>query len=53
MTWTRLFYVKNVGKAFERVIPGVQREELAISKRYQAMIRKEFRLAGVPWIHGI
>jgi hypothetical protein len=26
---------------------------LAISKRYQAQIRKEFRLAGVPWIYDL
>lgn len=53
MTWTRLFYVKNITKAFSRVIPGAEREELAISKRYQAQIRKEFRMAGVPWIYDL
>ena len=26
MTWTRLFYVKNIGKAFERVLPEIPRE---------------------------
>lgn len=53
MTWTRLFYVKNLEKAFLRVIPGRERTELPISKRYQAEIRKEFRMAGVPWIYGL
>lgn len=53
MTWTRLFHVKNIEKAFARVIPGVQRQELAINKRYQAQICKEFRLAGVPWIYDL
>lgn len=53
MTWTRLFHVKNIEKAFSRVIPGVQRQELAINKRYQAQIRKEFRIAGVPWIYDL
>ena len=36
MTWTRLFYVKNLELAFKRVIPGRERKELQISKRYQA-----------------
>jgi len=53
MTWTRLFYVKNLNSAFKRVVPGVARGELPISKRYQAEIRKEFRMAGVPWIYGL
>lgn len=53
MTWTKLFYVKNLEKAFLRVIPGRERTELPISKRYQAEIRKEFRMAGVPWIYGL
>lgn len=53
MTWTRLFYVNNISKAFKRVLPGATREELPISKRYQAQIRKEFRMAGVPWIYDL
>lgn len=53
MTWTRLFYVKNLEQAFKRVIPGQERIELPISKRYQAQIRKEFRVAGVPWIYDL
>lgn len=53
MTWTRLFYVKNLEKAFKRVIPGKEPVELPISKRYQAEIRKEFRMAGVPWIYNL
>ena len=53
MTWTRLFHVKNIDLAFKRVIPGRERPELAISKRCQAQIRKEFRLAGVPWIYNL
>lgn len=40
MTWTRLFYIKNLERAFQRVIPGQERVELPISKRYQAEIRK-------------
>ena len=53
MTWTRLFYVKNLEKAFSRVVPGKERTELPINLRYQAQIRKEFRSAGVPWIYNL
>lgn len=53
MTWTRLFYVKSLEHAFKRVVPGKERTELPISKRYQAQIKKEFRVAGVPWIYDL
>lgn len=53
MTWTRLFYIKNLEQAFKRVIPGKDRIELPVSKRYQAQIKKEFRLAGVPFIYDL
>ena len=53
MAWTRLFHVKDLSKAFARVIPSQPLTELVINKRYQAMIRKEFRLAGVPWIYNL
>jgi hypothetical protein len=53
MTWTKLLYVKNLEKAFTRAIPGRERAELPINSRYQAEIRKEFRLAGVPWIYNL
>lgn len=53
MTWTRLFYIKSIEQAFQRVVPGTPRVELPINKRYQAQIKKEFRLAGVPWIYNL
>jgi len=34
MTWTRLFYLKSMEKAFKRVIPGKEMKELNITKRY-------------------
>jgi hypothetical protein len=51
MTWTRLLYIKNMKKAMCRVIPGRPMEELPISKRYQGELRKQFRIAGVPWLY--
>lgn len=53
MTWTRLFHIRNVEKAFKRVIPGAPREELAVSKRYQAEMAKLFRINGVPWLYDL
>ena len=53
MTWTRLFHIKNFEQALKRVVPNKPRTELAVSSRYQAEIRKEFRLAGVPWIYNM
>jgi hypothetical protein len=46
-------YIKGIETAFRRVIPGKDRVDLPISKRYQAEIRKEFRLAGVPFIYNL
>ena len=53
MTWTRLMYIKNMEKAMQRVIPGQIMTELPISKRYQGELRKQFRIAGVPWIYNL
>lgn len=35
----------------KRVIPDRPREQLVISRRYQAELRKQFRANGVPWLY--
>lgn len=53
MTWTRLFHLTSLKGALKRTTALSQTTEFPISKRYQAQIRKEFRLAGVPWIYDL
>lgn len=51
MVWTRLLYT-TLPKAFERTrIPGTNTFRSQISGRYRAVLRKTFRLNGVPWIY--
>lgn len=51
MVWTRLLYTQ-LPKAFERVrVPGTNSFRSEIGNRYRAVLRKTFRLHGVPWIY--
>ena len=51
MTWSRLFHIQSLQLAMQRVLPNMPRPELHVSKRYQAQIRKQFRLNGIPWVY--
>lgn len=51
MVWTRLLYTQ-IPKAFQRTrVPGTNQFRAEISNRYHALLRKTFRLNGVPWIY--
>jgi hypothetical protein len=49
MVWARLLY-SNLPTAFQRIKVG-STTILPISGRYKALLRKNFRLNGVPWIY--
>ena len=53
MTWSRLFHIKSLQLAMQRVVPNLPLPELHVSKRYQAQIRKQFRLHGIPWVYDL
>ena len=48
--WTKLLHV-NIGKAIKPQIVDGARHRAVISARYKAMLKKQYRIAGVPWIY--
>jgi hypothetical protein len=52
MVWTRLLYT-TLPKAFERTRINPTTVTAPISRRYKALLRKTFRLNGVPWLYDI
>lgn len=52
MVWTKLLYT-TLPKAFERTRINPSTITAPITARYKALLRKTYRLNGVPWLYDI